>query len=198
VKIVMMSPKALKPHPENPRRNKAAILPVRKSLDEFGFRQPIVVWKGNVIIVGHSRWEASLLPVAYEQVPVHIADDLTEAQARAYRLADNKLAELAEWDEDLFMQEVQAIMAEGEVDLRDFGFTDADLGLLQEDIEKDKKADQRWLENYEVLPEAKPKWILIRAQEDVAAELVADLRSREMEGVIIHYSGESPPAKEGD
>lgn len=194
MKVVNVSPHSIKPYPGNPRRNKQAVIAVRHSLDEYKFRQPIVVDADNVIVVGHTRWEASLLPPEYKTIPVHVAGDLTPEQCRAYRLVDNKVGELADWDEDLFQQEVAAILADG-TDLTQFGFTEADLKVLEDEAEK-VKVDNRWLENYDVLPEPKPHWILIKAPEDLASELVTELRNRQYQGVGIHYSGEAPPAKD--
>ncbi|HEV2293853.1 MAG TPA: DNA modification methylase [Tepidisphaeraceae bacterium] len=94
------------------------------SLREFGFRQPIVVDGEGVIIVGHTRWRAAK-QLGLAQVPVHVATDLTPAQVKAYRLADNATNELAEWDYDLLPIELSA--------LRDEHF---DLGLLGFDPEE--------------------------------------------------------------
>jgi len=85
------------PYENNPRINGDAIDTVAKSIQEFGFQQPIVVDKEMVIIVGHTRYEAAKR-LGYTEVPVVIASELTEEQARAYRIADNKTGELSDWD----------------------------------------------------------------------------------------------------
>src|SRR5688572_27498754 len=100
MKIELRNPSEIKPYPGNPRTNDSAVDAVASSLQEFGFRQPIVVDKDGVIVVGHTRWKAAQ-KLGLKQVPVHVAKELTEAQARAYRIADNKSAELAEWDKEL-------------------------------------------------------------------------------------------------
>src|SRR5687768_9899019 len=89
MKIELWSLSRIKPYPGNPRVNDAAVDAVARSIKEFGFRQPIVVDENGVIVVGHTRWKAAK-KLGLKQVPVHVATDLTEAQLKAYRLADNK------------------------------------------------------------------------------------------------------------
>lgn len=85
----------LKPYENNPRLNEDAVDLVAASIEEFGFKQPIVVDKDLIIIAGHTRWKAAQ-KLGLETVPCIQADDLTPAQVKAYRLADNKVAEAAE------------------------------------------------------------------------------------------------------
>lgn len=87
----------LKLYENNPRINEDAVDLVAASIDEFGFKQPIVVDKDLIIIAGHTRWKAAQ-KLGLETVPCIQADDLTPAQVKAYRLADNKVAEAAQWD----------------------------------------------------------------------------------------------------
>lgn len=96
-KIVMMFTDELIPYNNNPRVNDGAVDAVAKSIEEFGFRNPIIVDKNNVIIAGHTRLKASQ-KLGLKKVPVIVADDLTDEQANALRLVDNKTNELAEWD----------------------------------------------------------------------------------------------------
>ncbi len=105
------------PYARNPRKNEAAIAKVAASIKEYGFRQPIVVDEEMVIIAGHTRLQAAQT-LALKKVPVHVATGLTPAQIKAYRLADNRTHEDAEWDEELLAIEL------GE--LNDLGF-DLDL-----------------------------------------------------------------------
>jgi DNA modification methylase len=128
MKIELRKPSDIKPYPGNPRLNDSAVDAVANSLQEFGFRQPIVVDKDGVIVVGHTRWKAAQ-KLGLKQVPVHVAKDLTEAQAKAYRLADNKSAELAEWDKELLPLEL-AQLREMEFDLSLTGFSDDELTEL--------------------------------------------------------------------
>jgi DNA modification methylase len=108
MKIELRKPSDIKPYPGNPRLNDSAVDAVASSLQEFGFRQPIVVDKDGVIVVGHTRWKAAQ-KLGLKQVPVHVAKELTEAQIKAYRIADNKSGELAEWDFDLLPLELSAL-----------------------------------------------------------------------------------------
>ena len=106
------------PYINNPRKNKEAVDKVAASIKEFGFQQPIVVDKDNVIIVGHTRLQAAK-KLKLKTVPVKVAEDLTEEQARAYRLADNKTNEFSLWDDDLLLPELDSIE---DIDMSLFGF----------------------------------------------------------------------------
>ncbi len=102
----------IKPYEQNPRINDAAIDAVAESIQRFGFRQPIVVDGDGVIVCGHTRWKAAQ-KLGLEQVPVHVARDLTPEQVRAYRIADNKTAELAEWNLELLPIELAELQGAG-------------------------------------------------------------------------------------
>lgn len=93
VKIRLMSPEDLIPYENNPRHNDEAVEAVMQSIRDFGFKNPVIVDKKNVIIAGHTRIKAAIR-LGLEKVPVIRADDLTEEQAKAYRLVDNKTGEL--------------------------------------------------------------------------------------------------------
>lgn len=116
---------SVKPYEKNPRLNDAAVDAVAASLREFGFRQPIVVDTEGVIIVGHTRWKAAK-KLGLAKVPVHVAKDLSPEQIRAYRIADNQTATLAEWDMDLLPIELQDLQAL-EFDMNLLGFDAEDL-----------------------------------------------------------------------
>jgi len=113
----------VKPYPGNPRQNDAAVEAVAKSIREFGFRQPIVVDADGVIVCGHTRWKAAH-KLGREVVPVHVARDLSPEQVKALRIADNRTAQLAEWDLELLPIELAELQA-AEFDLGLLGF-DAD------------------------------------------------------------------------
>ncbi|MFO0863668.1 MAG: ParB N-terminal domain-containing protein [Gemmataceae bacterium] len=98
MQVVERNPNELTPYPGNPRLNNAGVDAVARSIQEFGFRQPIVVDEQGVIVVGHTRHKAAL-KLGLQTVPVHVAIGLTEAQLRAYRIADNQTATLSEWDD---------------------------------------------------------------------------------------------------
>ena len=93
------------PYENNPRHNDAGVDAVAKSIEEFGFRQPIVVDENHVIIVGHTRYKAAR-KLGLEKVPVHVAVGLTDPQIKAYRIADNQTATLSQWDNDLLPLEL--------------------------------------------------------------------------------------------
>jgi ParB-like chromosome segregation protein Spo0J len=96
------------PYIRNPRKNENAIEKVASSIHEFGFRQPIVVDSKNVIIAGHTRFEAAKR-LGMDVVPIHVADGLTEQQAKAYRIADNRVGQEVEWDFDLLKLELEEL-----------------------------------------------------------------------------------------
>jgi DNA modification methylase len=106
------------PYERNPRINDKAVDAVARSIQEFGFRQPVVVDPDGVIIVGHTRWKAAK-QLGLDRVPVHIAKDLSPEQIKAYRIADNKLGELSDWNYELLPLELEDLKA-----------SDFDLGLL--------------------------------------------------------------------
>ncbi len=120
------------PYDRNPRNSDAAVDAVAESIKQFGFRQPIVVDQNNVIIAGHARYFAAVR-LGIDKVPVHVAKDLTADQVRAYRLADNKTAELAGWDNDLLAQEIMAL-TESDIDLTALGFEQSFLDGLGEQV----------------------------------------------------------------
>lgn len=137
MKVMDMRLEEIIPYHANPRHNEKAVEAVANSIREFGFKQPIVVDVNNVIIVGHTRYKAAR-ELGLETVPVLVAEDLDEEKVRAYRLADNKTAELAEWDDSLLEQELGAI--EG-LDMGDFGFSvgdvKVDIDAKLEEVEED-------------------------------------------------------------
>jgi len=118
----------IKPYEKNPRKNDDAVKYVAESIQQFGFKVPIVIDTNGVIIAGHTRYKASK-KLGLKEVPCIIADDLTEEQIKAYRLADNKVAEKSEWDIDLLSGELEDIL---DIDMSDFGF---DLSVDEEEVE---------------------------------------------------------------
>jgi site-specific DNA-methyltransferase (adenine-specific) len=108
------------PYKNNPRNNDGAVDAVAASIKEFGFKVPIVVDSRGEIIAGHTRYKASL-KLGLDKVPCIIADDLSPEQIKAFRLADNKVGELAEWDFDLLKGELDGIL---DIDMSGFGFED--------------------------------------------------------------------------
>jgi ParB-like chromosome segregation protein Spo0J len=128
MEIALVSIDGIKPYEKNPRVNDAAVDAVAASLRQFGFRQPIVVDQDMVIICGHTRYKASR-KLGLKHVPVHVAKDLTPEQVKAYRIADNKTAELAEWYMDLLPIELKDLQA-ADFDLSVLGFDADELAKL--------------------------------------------------------------------
>lgn len=118
MKIIEKKLSDLIPYENNPRNNDGAVDAVAASIKEFGFKVPIVIDKDNVIVAGHTRFKASE-KLKLEKVPCIVADDLTEQQIKAYRLADNKVGELADWDFGALEMELEGI---DEIDMEQFGF----------------------------------------------------------------------------
>lgn len=108
----------IEPYSRNPRKNDAAVGPVMESIKQFGFKVPIVIDRNGVIVTGHTRYKAAR-KLHLKTVPCICADDLTEEQIKAFRLADNKVGELAEWDFELLGKELDAL---GDYDMDVFGF----------------------------------------------------------------------------
>lgn len=134
--------KSIRPYEKNPRRNDEAVDAVAASIKEFGWQQPIVVDKDGVIIAGHTRYKAAK-KLKCDTVPVVVADDLTEDQVKAYRLADNKTGELAEWDMPMLNEELDDL---ADFDMEQFGF--------EAEIECEKTVNDIEEDDYEIeLPE---------------------------------------------
>jgi hypothetical protein len=135
MKIEVWNLDRIRPYPNNPRINDDAVDAVAASIREFGVRQAIVVDTDGVIICGHTRFKAAQ-KLGLEKLPVHVAKDLTPEQIKAYRIADNKTAELADWNYDLLPIELGDLQTNG-FDLSLLGFdSDELLKLLKTDVEE--------------------------------------------------------------
>ena len=134
--IINIELKKIKQYENNPRKNDEAVGPVAESIKEFGFKSPIIVDKDNVIVAGHTRYKAAKR-LKLKEVPCIVADDLTEEQIKAFRLADNKVGEIAEWDFDLLNMELESIS----FDMSSFGFN-----ILNEEEGKEIEEDEYDLE----------------------------------------------------
>lgn len=119
MKVVMKKIGEIKPYEKNPRNNEASIGYVANSIKQFGFWSPIVIDKDNIIVAGHTRYEAAIR-LGLNKVPTVKADDLTDEEVRAYRLVDNKTAELSEWDFDKLKEELSKC---DNFKMDDFGFS---------------------------------------------------------------------------
>lgn len=124
----------LKPYENNPRINDNAVDSVMNSIKEFGFKVPLVITKDNVIVAGHTRLLAAK-KLGLDEVPCIIADDLSDDQIKAFRLADNKVSELAEWD----FSKLEMELAEIELDMSLFSFE-----MFSEDEEQSTGKEKKY------------------------------------------------------
>ncbi len=136
MKIEIVPIERVKPYRGNPRINQANVEKVSESLKEFGWRQPIVVDRDFVVIAGHTRLKAAEA-LGWLEVPVHVAENLSPAQAKAYRLADNRLAENSLWDNAKLCVELADLQALDMVGMT--GFTEADLARLFGEPEQERE-----------------------------------------------------------
>lgn len=134
------------PYENNPRYNEHAVDAVAKSIKDFGFKVPIVIDKDNIIVTGHTRYKASI-KLGLKSVPCIKADDLSENQVRAFRLADNKVSELAEWNIDLLNEELALLE---DFDMEDYGFEvlESEPEVVEDDFNVDEAIPD--------IPKAKP------------------------------------------
>lgn len=144
MQIVEKSLNELTPYKNNPRKNDNAVDAVAASIKAFGFKVPIVIDKEGVIVCGHTRAKAAK-KLKIKTVPCVIADDLTEDEIKAFRLADNKVGELAEWD----LPALDLELADIDFDMGEFGF-----GLLDDDYTKPEEVKE---DDFDEEPPAEPK-----------------------------------------
>lgn len=126
---------AVSPYEFNPRDNAAAIASVANSIREVGFIMPIVLDRNNVLVAGHTRIEAAKT-LGLPEVPAIRAENLSEEQVAAFRLIDNKVAELAKWDFDLLAGELNKLQSSG-INFTDFGWTREELDCLNDVVQDD-------------------------------------------------------------
>ena len=135
IKVQLVDINKVIPYDNNPRKNDEAVEEVAKSIQTFGFKNPIIVDKDFIIIAGHTRLKASQ-KLGLKEVPVIVAEDLTPDQANALRLADNKTSELAKWDKKLLDEELRKIDWEAlNIQMTDLGFNDIFASDFQEVID---------------------------------------------------------------
>lgn len=144
MEIINKKVEELIPYENNPRFNDDAVEYVANSIKEFGFKVPIVIDKNGVIIAGHTRYKASM-ELGLTEVPCIVADDLSEEQIKAFRLADNKVSEKASWDFELLSEELNDL----DLNMEDYGFEDLDFNIDNE-IERTDLSDKTF-EKYEII-----------------------------------------------
>lgn len=183
----------VRPYPSNPRQNDEAVDAVAASLREFGFRQPIVVDGEGVIIVGHTRWKAAK-KLGLAKVPVHVATDLSESQVKAYRIADNQTAAIAEWDYELLPIELSSLQ-EMDFDLNLLGFDQEELARLMSGDVQQGLTDP---DDVPAPPDAATTqpgdlWILGNHRLLCGDSSKAEDVNRLLEGATIHLCNTDPP-----
>ena len=136
----------IKPYEKNPRKNDEAVKYVAESIKQFGFKVPIVIDSQNIIVAGHTRWKAAK-KLGLSEVPCIVADDLNDEQIKAFRLADNKVSEKAEWDFELLSDELEDLF---DFDMSVFGFDD-----VQEEEEPQEVTEDDFEPDTAVEPRAK-------------------------------------------
>lgn len=136
MEIISKKIKDIHPYGKNPRKNKESVQYVAASIRDFGFKVPIVIDKDGTIAAGHTRYLAAK-QLQLDEVPCIIADDLTDEQIKAFRLADNKVSEFSEWDVDLLAEELDALL---DLDMAEYGFDDDFRG---EDDYEEPKTNER-------------------------------------------------------
>ena len=180
----------IRPYEKNPRKNENAVKYVKESIRQFGFKVPIVIDSNRVIVCGHTRLLAAK-SLGLTEVPCIMADDLTDDQIKAFRLADNKVGEFAEWDLDLLGDELKAIEDASDIDMGDFGFD------LSDDDEETEVVEDEVPEEVETVCKKGDIWILgdhhLMCGDSTDAASVALL----MEGEKSDISFFSPPYNAG-
>ena len=132
MKVQMINIEKLVPYARNPRINEHLVDEVAASIKEFGFQQNIVVDSEMVIVVGHVRYKAAQ-KLGLKEVPVNIMTGMSKAKVRAYRIADNKLGEKSQWDNQLLHLEISELEEEG-YDKSKTGFNDDELNSLRNSL----------------------------------------------------------------
>ncbi len=183
----------IRPYDKNPRINDDAVDAVAASLKEFGFRQPIVVDSVGVIICGHTRWKAAQ-KLDLEKVPVHVATDLTPEQIKAYRIADNQTASLAEWNYDLLPIEIGELQA-ANYDLGLLGFDQDELAkLLGGDLQEGlTDPDDVPAPPDAAITQPGDLWILGNHRLLCGDSSKAEDLDRLLDGAVIHLVNTDPP-----
>lgn len=143
--VVWKDPNELTPYEKNARKNDATVPYLVNSIKRFGFRVPLVIDAKGVVVCGHTRLKAAL-NIGMKKVPCVVADDLTNAEIKAFRLADNKIAEMSGWDFEALDLELEDLKIDFDGDMIDFGF-----GENADKTEHD--SDKKIKENFEIIVE---------------------------------------------
>ena len=180
--IIMLPVPEVRPYEKNPRKNAEAVKYVKASIEKFGFKQPIIVDSNRVIIAGHTRLEAAK-SLGMAEVPCIVADDLTDAQVKALRLADNKVAEFSEWEMNLLGEELGELSEISDIDMGDFGFDLSEFDNIGLDNEETEVVEDEVPEEVEPVCKKGEIWLLgehrLMCGDSTDAEDVAKLMNGE-------------------
>jgi DNA modification methylase len=193
MQIALRSPDEITPYDRNPRVNESAVDAVARSIEEFGFRQPVVVDEHGVIIVGHTRWKAAK-KLGIDRIPVHVAEGLSAEKAKAYRLADNATANIAEWDLELLPVEIGELKDLG-LDLDMLGFDDDELRKLLGETGNPGLADPDQIPEPPDDPVTKPGdlWVLGNHRLLCGDSASASDLDRLLDGATVQLVNTDPP-----
>ena len=158
-KIVMLPVSEVRPYEKNPRKNADAVKFVKASIEQFGFKVPIIIDSNRVIVCGHTRLEAAK-SIGMAEVPCIVADDLTDAQVKALRLADNKVAEFSEWEMNLLGEELGELAEISDIDMGDFGFDLTEFDNIGMDAEEKEVVEDEVPEEVEPVCKKGELWQL--------------------------------------
>ena len=126
----------IKPYAENPRNMELSLPKVKESISNFGFNQPVLLDKKNIIITGHTRYSAAK-ELGFTELPCIIVDELTPNEIRAYRIADNKVGQDSSWDVSLLKAELQRLRLDN-FPITQTGYSDVELENLEIELDKIK------------------------------------------------------------
>jgi len=192
MKVELVPIERVIPYARNPRHNEAGVAKVAASIKEFGWQQPIVVDAGMTVVVGHTRLAAARV-LGHSEVPVHIARHLSPAQVKAYRLADNRLHEEAEWDHELLALELGELRNAG-MDLALTGFDEDELaGLMLEETAGLTDPDDVPEPQAEAVSRPGEVWLLGRHRLACGDSTDAAAVARALAGVKPHLMVTDPP-----
>lgn len=184
MEIKMIKIEDLVPYENNPRNNDNAVEYVKNSIKKFGFKVPLVIDKNNVIVTGHTRYKASQ-QLGLKEVPCIVADDLTDKQIKAFRIADNKTNDMAEWNDDLLSIELKDVL--DDIDMTDFGFGDFEISMLIDDMEPEKYDDdliKQYSDNAEEF--LTNKRVIITYKTDEETEFLKNLLKEDEELGVVY------------
>ena len=186
--IIMLPVPEVRPYEKNPRKNAEAVKYVKASIEKFGFKQPIIVDSNRVIIAGHTRLEAAK-SLGMAEVPCIVADDLTDAQAKALRLADNKVAEFSEWEMNLLSEELGELAEISDIDMGDFGFDLSEFNNIGLDDEETEVVEDEVQEEVEPVCKKGEIWQLrehrLMCGDSTSADDVARLMNGERADIVL-------------